>query len=710
MKISSRRFHLSAVLAASLLAFPLSAHAQNFTILEDTAESGGFDITAEETKLPVEWSLNQQENGDGYRLRLTPNSAELNIQSGGKSTPLASAKTSVAAGAMTIQRRGPRWIVLAGSRIVLQAEDDKWMEGKIGYRGGEVKVARLQPVEEIAFDDDFMRVAKEVAFTAAVKANPTTGVNIKSADKGAETIWHPVLGTWATTGVSEQEQAMVAQSANPFGFVAKSKGRNMALAGRPFWSDYSVEASVKPQNSTSVGLAIYVQDAQNYLLFEWQRKGALSISSVAKGVSKIIATAQNDGFDDKNWYRLKFFVSAGTLRAFVDDEEVLRARTDLFGRGQIGLFASSLEESSDAVENAIFDDLRVRSSDDFYDDFSSVVAGRWQNVAGGWKMTIAATPVGVKGAFTVMGESDWSDYTASADVVLPSDSVAGLVAHHLKGEGAYIFRVAASQSKLPYAGKAQIVKIGGGKSTTLAETTVGKKFDGTSGHWSFAIENGYLQGSIELNGKSTRVVDAWNETNDGGRAGLYAQKGAKGTPVLKNFAVEFPRQTSRWAPVPDIYEDPLQAQTMGTWSTPEGLWMPTNPLKVSTPVVPAAGTAKPPETKTFWHKGAFWGDQDIRFKLPAMKPDQSLTLILGNETLQQSRSTPPLVLVLKTDGTNLMATLTRGEGEKLKDATRKIEGALENQPIEISRRGSFVIVRVGDEDNQSTLLAAKIVG
>ncbi len=705
MKISSRRFRLSAALAAALLSFSLSVHAQNFSILEDAAESGGFDVTANANKLPVEWSLNQQENGDGYRLRLTPTSAELNIQSGGKSTPLASATTLIATGPMTIQRRGPRWIVLAGNRIVLQAEDDKWLEGKVGYRGGEVKEARLQPVEEIAFDDDFMRVAKEVAFTAAFKANPATGLNIKTADKGEETIWHPVSGTWATTGVSEQEQAMVAQSANPFGFVAKSKGRNLALAGRPFWSDYAVEASIKPQNSTSVGLAIYVQDPQNYLLFEWKQKGMLSINSVVKGVSKVIATAQNDGFDDKNWYRLKFLVSAGTLRAVLDDEEVLRARTDLFGRGQVGLFANSAEESTDAEENAIFDDLRVRSVDDFYDDFSSVVAGRWQNVAGSWKMVNSATPADAKGAFTVMGESEWSDYTTSADVVLPADAVAGLVAHHVAGKGAYIFRVAASQAKSPYAGNAQIIKIGGGKSEVLAETTVGKKFDGTSGRWSFAIENGYLQGSIEVNGKSTRVVDAWNETNDGGRAGLYAQKGAKGTPVLKNFAVEFPRQVSRWAPVPDIYEDPLQAQTMGAWSTPEGLWMPTNPLKVSTPLPATTG-----ETKTFWHKGAFWGDQYIRFKLPAMKPDQSLTLILGNETLQQSKSTPPLILVLKTDGTNLTATLTRGANQKIKDATKKIEGPLENQPIEISRRGNFVIVRVGGEDSQSTLLAAKIAG
>ena len=204
------------------------------------------------------------------------------------------------------------------------------------------------------------------------------------------------------------------------------------------------------------------------------------------------------------------------------------------------------------------------------------------------------------------------------------------------------------------------------------------------------------------------MVDAWSESNEGGRAGLYAQRGAKGVPTLKNFAVEFPRQISRWAPVPDIYVDPKQAETMGEWSTPEGLWMPTNPLKVSTPVVPAAGAIKPPETKTFWHKGAFWGDQDIRFKLPALKTDQSLTLILGNDTIGKTKSTPPLMLTLKATVTDLQAALTRGPEQKLKEASLKIENAAAGQPIEISRRGSFVIVRIGGEDEQKTLLATKI--
>src|SRR5690606_11373252 len=109
------------------------------------------------------------------------------------------------------------------------------------------------------FDDDFMRVAKDVAITAAVIANPREGVKVTEAKIEEETIWRVVEGAWATTGIAEQEQAQVAQSANPFAFASKNKGTNLALAGRPFWNDYAVEAAVKPHTAQAVGLVIYAQ-------------------------------------------------------------------------------------------------------------------------------------------------------------------------------------------------------------------------------------------------------------------------------------------------------------------------------------------------------------------------------------------------------------------------------------------------------------------
>src|SRR5690606_37296577 len=116
-----------------------------------------------------------------------------------------------------------------------------------------------------------MRVARGVAITAAVIANPREGVKVRDAKIEEETIWSVLGGGWATTGIAEQEQALVAQSANPFAFASKNKGENIAVAGRPFWNDYAVEAAIKPHLAQAVGLALYVQDAKNYLLFEWKR-------------------------------------------------------------------------------------------------------------------------------------------------------------------------------------------------------------------------------------------------------------------------------------------------------------------------------------------------------------------------------------------------------------------------------------------------------
>jgi hypothetical protein len=678
------------------LAIANLAHAQSgFQYLDDEAEAGGFDITAQLTKLPVEWNLAEQENGDSYRLRITSSSVELGTLHNQKLSPLAAAKATSAPGELVLQRRGVRWNVILDDRIVLQAEDDRWQEGKVGYRGGGIKDARLQPVEEIAFDDDFMRVAKEEAYKAAV-AEPHSGPKINKTQV-TETIWHTALGKWATTGINENEQAAVAQSANPFAFESRAKGENLAFGGRPFWSDYRIDVAIRPQQAAAVGLALYAKDAQNYLLFEWRNDGKMLLREVLAGQSKVLAAVDGEPYDDKNWYRLSIAESGSTLRAFLDDNEIMRARTGAFGRGQAGLYSKNTADDSDKYHGAVFDDVHVRSINDFYDNFSTHVAGRWQPVVGAWKFVDAAIPADRSGDYAVMGEGSWHEYSASADISLPADGVAGLLVHHIAGEGAYVFRIAGSKAKLPYAGKAQIVKIGAGKSTVLAETSVGKKYDGTTARWSFGSERGYLKGTVESGGREMRILDAFDTSLSSGRAGLYAQRGAKDAPRLRNFAVEFPRERKTWAVVPDLYSTDREATTMGGWSTPEGLWLPGTPVSTA--------KAADPGDKTFWHKGTFWGDGDVRVKLPDLQAGQNLTLYFSGASREKSAA--PLKLALQNAGGSLKADLTRGS-EKLGEGTQKIEGALKDKPLEVSRRGRFIIVRTGPQDEQSTLMVAKV--
>ncbi|MDQ3815666.1 MAG: hypothetical protein M3347_17265 [Armatimonadota bacterium] len=709
---------LAAVLFATTHAYALPG----FTYLDDEAEAGGYDVTATAQKLPVEWSLAEQENGDGYRVKIAADGAELRTQRKGAAQPLAQVRTKLAAAPFILQRRGPRWRIIVGERTILEAEDDTWHEGRIGYRGALKKDARVQPVEEVAFDDDFMRIAEDVV-AAATKVDPRQGPKVREI-KVAETLWKPVLGTWSTTGVSENaEQATVAASVNPFAFKAGAKGANLALAGKPFWSDYSMEVSVKPQGATAIGIAVYAQDARNYLLFHWKADGPMQLQGVVNGQTRVLDETPG-GYDQKQWYRLRVAIAGGVLRAFVDDGEVLRGRTGLFGRGEVGLYSDNPAEG----EMAVFDDVSVRSVRDFQEEFVTQVPGRWQTLAGSWKMSGSATPADARGALAVMGEREWQDYANSADIALPADAAAGLILHHQSGEGTYMFRMAGSKAKLAYAGKAQIIKTARAQTQVLAETPLASKFDGKATSWRFSSERGYLKASVD----GVRLLDAFDESLSSGRAGLYAQRGAKGIPSVASFIVEFPRSRPTWGKVPDLYEDPKQAQTMGEWSTPEGLWM-----AASTPIVtpgmtatatapptvapasnppatgtPATGAAPANADTTYWHKGAFWGDGSVRFRLPALSGGHNLNLVFG-----EGRSI--FVLTLRAEANVLKAALAHGDatggkvtvnGEKqavLGSGEAKVEGAVEGQLIEVARRGSFIIVRLG-ADNPRTLLAARL--
>jgi hypothetical protein len=672
---------LAACLSLSLFVAALPAHAQNgFKFLDDEAEAGGYDVSAQLTQLPAEWWIARQEDGSGYRVTVKSDGISLGIQHGNNVTPLAETKITAAPGATFVaQRRGPRWNLLVNNQTVLRAEDDAFNEGQIGYRGT-LKDARVQPVEPIAFDDDFMRVASDVALAQA-RNNPRQGIRITDAQI-TEDIWTAVQGKWQTTGLTENPEAQVAQSANPFAFRAAEAGTSIALAGRPFWDDYAASVSIKPEGASAVGILAYAQDAKNYLGLIWTDKSDPVLRAVVNGVPRILGQAKGFGaFENKQWYRFKVAVSGSTVRGFIDDQEVVRAQTGLFGRGQIGLYC----EAATATDTVAFDDASVRSITDFYDDFSAPVPGRWKNITGVWNMTGAARPVGKDGAFTVMGEPDWSDYTVAANLELPASGATGLVLHHIPGKGSYLLRIAGSKAKLPYAGKVQILKVGGGKNQVLGEYTAGSRLDNTTQRWTFSGERGYLRASTGTSDDDLNpIVDAFDVTLADGRAGLYAQAGAGTTPKATNFAVEFPVVRSTWAKVPDLYELEQQAQTMGGWSTPQGFWVP----------VSTSGS----EGKMLRHKGAFYGDDTLRFQLPDLTGGKALQLEFGVAAGKE--------IQIKMSGADaLKVDLTSAGGAQ--SATEKFD-SLANLPVEISRRGTFVIIRAGAADKQKVVMAARV--
>ena len=655
------------------LLFCVPAHAQSWNFLDDEAESGGYDVSAQISALPAEFLLSQLENGDAYHLKLTPTAAQLWKIRAKKAqllaqAPLAKTKFPVN---FVAQRRGASWRFLLQGQTALEAEDDALGEGKIGARGGATNV-RVQPIETIRFEDDFMRVAAEVALQNALR-NPRTGVKIAGL-QAQETIWNVAAGRFATTGLTENAEALVAQSANPFAFRPLDVGQNTALAGRVFWNDYSAAVSVLPQGAREIGLLVYAQDAKNYLGMFWNGSGP-ELRAVVNGTPKILDRARDFGALEANqWARLRLEIAGGQLRGFIDDAEVLRARTGLFGRGFVGLNATlPLAGDEKKGVGAVFDDAAVVSIPNFYDDFSRVVAGRWTTIAGKWNFQNGARPMDARGAYGVMGEASWTNYRVGGDLQIPADGAAGLLLHHLAGKGAYLLRVSGSRAK-NFASHAQIVLIEGGKTKILGEKLVGARFNDSDLRWNFGAERGYLSAKIgdEL------IVDAFDATLKSGRAGIYAQNG-KNASRVGDFSVEWSQKTSNWAKVPALYEVEQQAQTMGGWSTPQGFW------------VARAGKNELPND-ALWHKGEFFGEEDLRFALPDLSGDKRMQLVFA------AQNGAKLTLVL-TQKDGLRAEL--GDGKAKWSGEAKLE---KGAPIEIARRGSFFIVQSGE----TVVLAARV--
>jgi hypothetical protein len=633
------RFALSCLLLSAAV-----AHA-DWNFLDDEAESGGFDVTAQITQAPARFYLIKQENGDGYTLNLNARTLDLNIVQSGKARLITSAPVSSlkAPYNLVIQRRGPRFRVLSGAQTILQAENDLFEEGEIGYQGG-TKEVRVQPVEPIVFDDDFMRVASEVALKDALK-NPRQGVKIKEAAI-TETIWSVVKGRWGTTGLAENTEAQVAQSANPFAFRPLDKGDNLSIAGQSFWSDYTNSISVQPQGATEIGILCNVQDEKNFIGLFWSENADPQIRAMVNGVPRVLAQAKDFGpFEQKQWSKIQITAANGTVRAIIDDEEVCRAQTGLFGRGKIGLYARLPEVGNDKTGvGAVFDDANVRSTSDFTDDFTRPVAGRWTPVVGQWSFQNAAKPTTPQGSYAVMGEGAWSDYRVSGQLFTPINGASGLLLHHIPQRGAYIFRVGGSKSTVARS-VVQIVRLENGKATVLAQALTGTRFDNARQTWKFEIERGYLSAKIG----NQLILDAFDESLTAGRAGVFSQGGS-----IANFAVEFPVIKSMWAKVPALFEVETQALTMGGWSTPEGFWT---------------------KNQGVWeHKGEFFGDSEVKFTYPNVAADKTATLSFGSNK-----------------------KLVFGP-EKLTFGTKTVDikGAA-SQNVEVLRRGSLLIVRVGEK-------------
>jgi hypothetical protein len=135
---------------------------------------------------------------------------------------------------------------------------------------------------------------------------------------------------------------------------------------------------------------------------------------------------------------------------------------------------------------------------------------------------------------------------------------------------------------------------------------------------------------------------------------------------------------------------------MGAWSTPQGAWIPVSPTSSKAETVAAK------DAKTLWNKGLFWGDGDVTFKLPALTTDQKVELLLGDASKPDDAKSI-FRLELTADAGMLNAALWQGEA-KVASGKTVFKDKLEGQTLIVSRRGEFIIVRLGDNNSHAFLV------
>ncbi|MFQ6133548.1 MAG: hypothetical protein ACE5R4_16010 [Armatimonadota bacterium] len=336
------------LLAALVLAPSGPATAQQFPylLLEDTTEVG------EEYSLYYELAPTRVWTRDGGARVAFDVQDQANLRyatfslgrvavvevSAGKAKDLAQTKAFRPKGQVkvTIQRRSGSARVIADDSVLLTVPLPAPPGGKVGAgsRGDQIRCleALLQPIAPIYFSDDFTRGRTQMA------------------------VWRTHSGSWENTEV-DAPGADPVRSANPFSVRCSAPQGALATAGEWFWDVYRAQVNVKPLKAEAVGLCAYLQDGANYLLFRWRAGDeaaprARQLVLVRDGQEHVLSQ-QAGGFEQGRWYCLALEVGDGVAVAKVDRDPVLRAQTEAFGQGGIGLWAQG--------EVITFDDVEVVS-------------------------------------------------------------------------------------------------------------------------------------------------------------------------------------------------------------------------------------------------------------------------------------------------------------------------------------------------------------
>ena len=236
------------------------------------------------------------------------------------------------------RKDGEIGLQVQGERVRVLVANASVIEAKITLAGQQFGVATqggyswdasdVQPTEEVTFRDDFMRAQGP-----------------EDAEVPSE--WE-VEGGWKTSG-SLGPKSDAALNPNPFIFRASLEPRApqtkeaVARAGRWFWSDYAITASVRATQSTDGAPLVAALEAFGGA----GQSGIVGEIDFGNNVARIRQNgkvlAQGAPFDTERgqWHRVRFEPGPGTARLLIDGVERVRADKVTLAQGAIALRAQT---------------------------------------------------------------------------------------------------------------------------------------------------------------------------------------------------------------------------------------------------------------------------------------------------------------------------------------------------------------------------------
>ncbi|HEY3379861.1 MAG TPA: hypothetical protein VGL77_20495, partial [Armatimonadota bacterium] len=487
------------------------------------------------------------------------------------------------------------------------------------------------------------------------------------------------------------------------------------------WDRYFVEAAMKPEYGSAIGLLAAYQDNRNYLLFRWQAKDfaapaapCMELIAMMDGMPRVLATAPC-GFDPEQWYRLRINLTWTRVQALVDDAVVLEADNPGPVEGLVGLYAdgaasphrpklddltATMYRTEDTATGRIVNDAAdaLRATSCMY--FDDVRVGPWESTD---DLMTAAYPQERTGAWTVKddtmtaaGAGRWmtgcyynNRYIIQTRVRLPVNGRGGLLFHLDAQHRGYAWVITPTGQQLqPINGTDWLPAVDSAATTSKPGEWVDLRVVADAAY-------------VACYSNGVRVLEAYDPARMGGRCGIWSV-----TPGFTwSRIVQQPLETQLQAL--QVHPQFDKDKWLVTWSSAEADWYPSFTPKAY--VTPAGlphetiGPAAPLPTDQaglYWHKGGHYHDLQVSIPLtPATCADQIVYLTSAYAPAQGYR------LCLQREGARTVIQLWRQEA---------MIGAYPctlsaRARLLLERRGSFLLLRLQSLDPSGTQEAPEIL-